>query len=126
MRRAYNSYTETGLVDLETKIEFVTQNLSKNTYNLLINMSNKENSLIIANYILALRTEVNVSVRYQTLIIKLLTYFNKFNKETHFGDANRENVLSFLQSYRKPEALDLQHKWVGTYNLYKSILIVKS
>lgn len=30
----------------------------------------------------------------------------------------REDILSFLDSFRKPESVDPLHKWIGTYNLY--------
>jgi integrase/recombinase XerD len=36
----------------------------------------------------------------------------------------REDVISFLDSVRKPEISDPQHKWIGTYNLYR-VLIIK-
>jgi integrase len=31
----------------------------------------------------------------------------------------REDLLSFLDSYRKTEEVDLLHKWIGTYNSYR-------
>ena len=29
------------------------------------------------------------------------------------------NLVSFLDSFRKPEEIDSLHKWVGTYNIYR-------
>ena len=29
----------------------------------------------------------------------------------------REDILSYLDSLRKPEGSDPYHKWIGTYNL---------
>jgi integrase/recombinase XerD len=34
----------------------------------------------------------------------------------------RDDILAFLDSYRKPDASDPLHKWVGTYNLYIMII----
>ena len=34
-----------------------------------------------------------------------------------------EDVLAFLDSFRKPEESDRLHKWIGTYNLYKTHLM---
>jgi len=31
----------------------------------------------------------------------------------------REDVLSFLDSFRKIESVDPLHRWIGTYNLYR-------
>jgi len=36
---------------------------------------------------------------------------------------NRQDVLSFLDSFRKPENSDPLHKWIGTYNQYTVLLI---
>ena len=36
---------------------------------------------------------------------------------------SREDIISFLESYRKPEASDVMHKWIGTYNIYRVHLV---
>ena len=35
---------------------------------------------------------------------------------------NQEDIAKYLDSLRKPEAVDPLHKWIGTYNLYVIIL----
>ncbi len=35
----------------------------------------------------------------------------------------RYDVLIFLDSFRKPEASDPLHKWIGTYNLFRTYLL---
>jgi hypothetical protein len=44
---------------------------------------------------------------------------SEFEKEM-----NREDILSFLDSLRKPEVSDPQHKWVGTYLNCQVLLVV--
>ena len=34
----------------------------------------------------------------------------------------REDIVSFLDSFRRSEASDPMHKWIGTYNLYQMTL----
>jgi hypothetical protein len=36
---------------------------------------------------------------------------------------DRDDVLAFLDSYRKTDASDPLHKWIGTYNLYRTVFI---
>ena len=36
---------------------------------------------------------------------------------------NREDILLFFDSFRKPENSDPLHKWIGTYNQYAVLLI---
>lgn len=35
----------------------------------------------------------------------------------------RKQVLSYLDSLRKPDTLNISHKWIGTYNLRRMILL---
>jgi integrase len=39
-----------------------------------------------------------------------------------YKEMSREDVLLFLDSFRKAESVDPLHKWVGTYNLYRTLL----
>jgi hypothetical protein len=34
----------------------------------------------------------------------------------------RDELLQYLDSFRKPEADDPLHKWIGTYNIYRVVL----
>ncbi|HEY9388057.1 MAG TPA: hypothetical protein VIP70_13530 [Nitrososphaeraceae archaeon] len=34
----------------------------------------------------------------------------------------RQDILAFLDSYRKTDAADPLHKWIGTYNLHCAVL----
>jgi hypothetical protein len=63
-------------------------------------------------------------------IIKILTFLagfyynnNSTNNKKSFKEMTREDILSYLDSLRKPEASDPMHKWIGTYNLYIMHLI---
>ena len=56
--------------------------------------------------------------------INVLTKLSKFyNNKKSFKEMNREDILLFLDSFRKPENSDPLHKWIGTYNLYAILLI---
>jgi integrase/recombinase XerD len=35
----------------------------------------------------------------------------------------RDEILVYLDSIRKPDMLDPLHKWIGTYNLRRTILL---
>jgi hypothetical protein len=87
----------------------------------------KQNALTICDYIFSLRSEINPSDNYRRDVIKLLCnlsmfFFNK-NDAKSFKELTREDLLSFLDSHRKPESIDPLHKWIGTYNLYRIQLL---
>jgi integrase len=41
----------------------------------------------------------------------------------HTRKITRDEILQYLDSLRKSEALDPLHRWIGTYNVYRVILI---
>jgi len=42
-----------------------------------------------------------------------------FENHKSFKEITREDLLCFLDSFRKIESVDPLHKWIGTYNLYR-------
>jgi integrase len=82
----------------------------------------EENALTICDYVSSMRSEVNPSSYYRrdiiTLLCNLSTFFNN-NTAKSFKEITRDDLLSFLDSYRKTEDLDPSHKWIGTYNLFR-------
>ena len=78
---------------------------------------------IIINYINNMRTEVNLSDNYRKDIIKLLCIFSKFNKNKPFNVVTKTDILTFLNSFRRDEATDQMHGWIGTYNIYRIHLL---
>lgn len=65
-----------------------------------------------------MKTEVNLSDHYKKDLINLLTTFSKYTKKS-FKSITKDDIIYFLESFRRPEASDPLHKWIGTYNLYR-------
>jgi hypothetical protein len=105
------------------KIELVTEGLHRFIYRELIEEVSKENAIIIAEYIIAQRTDINISDTHRKNIINSLAVFSKFLKNKHFRDITREDILSYFDSLRRPESSDPLHKWIGTYNIRKQQLL---
>jgi integrase len=105
------------------RIEVACQGLPKEAGRLLFALSNRQNSEAIASYVIACQHEVNPTVDYVMLNIRVLSYLASYSNNTiHFKDMNRENILAYLDSLRKPEVSDPMHKWIGTYNLYAVVI----
>ncbi len=110
---------------IERKIENATEGLSSDCFNFVHNRvlsANKENALTICDYISCLKSEINPSDSYRKNNILLLCNFSIFfknDKSKLFKEVTRENILSFLDSFRKIESVDPLHKWIGTYNQYR-------
>ena len=72
-----------------------------------------------------MKSEVNLSDHYRQDLIEVLCRFIKYsnNNNGSFKDLTRTNILVFLDSFRKTEAHDPLHKWIGTYNIYRMHLL---
>jgi hypothetical protein len=71
-----------------------------------------------------MKNEINLSDGYRRLNIYVLYSISKSfaNKKT-YKEIERDDVLHYLDSLRKPEASDPLHRWIGTYNIYRVIFI---
>jgi hypothetical protein len=106
----------------ERRIESITEGLPSQRLNFLHRMlpANKENVLTICDYISSLKSEINPSDNYRRdTIVSLCTFSTFFKNAKPFKEIAREDVLSFLDSFRKIESVDPLHEWIGTYNLYR-------
>ena len=90
---------------------------------LIHKISNSENSKTIVAYIIAMQTEVSPSQTYRIDTINKLTHFAVFHNPKRFKDMTRQDIIDFLDSLRKPETIDTLHKWVGTHETYRIVLL---
>jgi integrase len=116
-KQQINRFTPT----LERHIAEITAGFSK-VYAKNLCLLSEDNIKTIVSYIIALRTETNLSPRYRRDIIEVLTKFGLFLNNT-YRSTTRDNVISFLESFRKTETIDPLHKWIGTYNIYRIHLL---
>ena len=107
---------------LEREINGITKGL-RSEFSRGLHSISEENALVIVDYIQAMKTEIEPSDNYRKDSIKTLYTFSKYNNNKSFKHITRDDVFSFLDSFRKPEASDPLHKWIGTYNLYRIYLL---
>jgi hypothetical protein len=112
-------------IHIDKKIEQATEGLAASCAKSLYSVP-PEFASIIADYIKVMRSEVNPVDSYRRDVIGVLTKLVKFhanNRKNTFKEMTREDVLSFLDSFRKTEEADPLHKWIGTYNHYRIHLL---
>ncbi|HEX7178856.1 MAG TPA: hypothetical protein VF220_03960, partial [Nitrososphaeraceae archaeon] len=100
---------ESSLIPWE--IEEASKGLAKGVRNTLLKTRNQGNSLTLARYILSMKHEINISDGYRLLLIKVLSQLSRHvltsnGGEKDFKEITREDFLSFLNSFRKPEPID--------------------
>lgn len=106
---------------LDRQIDEITAGLMPSYVKALRTLSEENIKTIVAS-IFSARTETNCSDHYRRDMIEALTRFAKYNPMI-FMDITRDDIISFLESFRKTETQDPLHRWVGTYNIYRIHLL---
>lgn len=84
----------------------------------------KENAVVLADYIVALKREINPRASYVKNNIQFLSELSRFvGIGKRFEDLTKYDILSYLDSLRKSENDDLMHKWIGSYNVKSEAIL---
>ena len=79
---------------------------------------------ILADYIIAMKREINPRPSYVKNNIQFLSELSRFvGIEKRFEDFTQYGILSYLDSLRKSENDDLMHKWIGSYNVKSEAIL---
>ena len=84
----------------------------------------EQNAITICRYINSMKSEINLADHYRKSVIVVLSRFSMYLKNIKsFEEITRDDLLSFLDSFRKSETSDPLHRWIGTYNLFRMHLM---
>ena len=89
----------------------------------LLTKITRENCQIIINYVLAFQAEVNPAEKYRLETIHKLKLLAEFHHPKSFKDMTRQDIVEYLDHLRKPESVDPLHKWKGTHEISRILLI---
>ncbi|CAN5156964.1 hypothetical protein BH18THE2_BH18THE2_18970 [soil metagenome] len=108
---------------LDKKLKDITTGSRPAYLNVLHTVSN-DNASTIADYILAMKTETNLSDSCREDNIMALCRYSKYCSNRPFKTVTkRDNIIAFLECFRKPESIDPLHKWIGSYNVHRIYLM---
>jgi integrase/recombinase XerD len=114
-------------LDLERKIALATQGFTTAKFCEFVlrdrNRLSKENALIISEYIVAMKREINPRLNTIRTTIQFLSELSRsVGIAKNLSNMTQEDVLLYLDSCRKSENEDPLHKWIGTYNSRRIVL----
>jgi integrase/recombinase XerD len=116
--------------EVQNKISLAVEGFTTNKFCELLlkdrNRLSKENALVVCNYVIAMKRETNARPSYIRYIIQILSELSRIvGIEKRFEDImmTKDDVLLYLDSCRKLENDDPLHKWIGSYNTKRVILI---
>jgi hypothetical protein len=111
---------------LQRKIVLATEGFTTKFCGLVLkdrNRLSKENALIVAGYIIAMKREINPRQSYIRYTIQFLSELSRITNQKYFKDMTDNDIFHYLDSSRKPESQDSLHKWIGSYNTKRIIII---
>ena len=109
--------------NLDRKLDAITAGALPHVKQHLLTKISRVNCKVIVDYISALQVEVGPSESYRISTIQALKHFVDFHKPKTFAEMERQDVIDFLDSFRKPESVDPLHKWIGTHGFYRIVLM---
>jgi integrase len=90
----------------------------------IISAIGRQNIETICDYLISMNAEVNPTIMHKKNQLQVLCYLCEFhNNQKLFSEMTRNDILAYLDSLRRPEASDPEHKWIGTYNLRRVYLL---
>jgi hypothetical protein len=81
-----------------------------------------ENCATICKYIFTEMTEMNIKQSTKEGKIKVLIWLSTFLQHLPFCEMTKQQILSYLDSLRRPLAEDPRQRWIGSYNSRQMIL----
>jgi integrase/recombinase XerD len=98
---------------LDRKIEETTAGLPA-SYTKHLRSIGEGNAVTIIEYIVAMKSDVNLSDNYRQDLIEALARFSKYNDNKPLKNLTRTNIIAFLETLCKTETQDPMHKWIST------------
>jgi integrase/recombinase XerD len=107
----------TSNLEIRQRIMEATLDLNKRHYTLMAERMSINNADILARFIISVRKERNLAINTVMIYIVGISYLENFHKHKQLDKMNRDDIISFLDSYRKPASIDPLHRWINTYNI---------
>jgi hypothetical protein len=110
---------EEGLQELDRTIDSITAGMSRKAFNSRLKALariNFKNASTICDYILAEQTEQNIKPSTAESKVKLLIWLTRYLDHKPYEQMTKQDILSYLNSIRKPVSIDPLQRWVGSYN----------
>jgi integrase/recombinase XerD len=113
-----------GFNNIETRQRIIeaTSGLSNHYFTMMAKRMSASNADLLARFIIQNRKDSILAINTIKMYIDGIVYLESFHKHKDLDKLDRNDILAFLDSYRKSETVDPLHKWVATYNIRLMII----
>ena len=111
--------------EIEEKILLISKNQKEYIKQLLYSLleNSEDNASIICDYIIFEQNEINIKESTKEGKIKVLIDLLKFLNYKNLKTITKNDLLLYLNKYRKTEDEDPTHRWIETWNNRHMILL---
>ena len=107
-------YNEAGI---SQRIAEATFELNKHYVTMVAERMSSNNADILSRFIIYSKKERNNSRNTVMSFIDGIVYLENYHQHKDLEKMDKNDITSFLDSYRKSEAEDPLHRWINTYNI---------
>jgi Phage integrase, N-terminal SAM-like domain len=104
-------------VEIIQRIKEAVSGLNSYYFTLIAERMSVNNANTIAQFVISNRKERNIAKNTVMIYIDGIVYLENYHKHKDLDKMDKNDIISFLDSYRKPESIDPLHKWINTYNI---------
>lgn len=102
--------------DIRHRITEATSGLSNHYFGMMTKRMSASNANLLARFIIQSRKDSIIAINTIKMYIDGVVYLENYREHKDFDKMVRNDIVAFLDSYRKPETVDPLHKWINTYN----------
>jgi integrase/recombinase XerD len=106
----------TGNPVADRKIELALEGMPNHTKYQFLTEFPDDNKLVVADFLNDFVIRENVTYGTKRVYIHNLLYLSRHLKHKPFKLVTRDDILSYLQTLRRPLSADVKQKWINTHN----------
>ncbi|MGH9976876.1 MAG: tyrosine-type recombinase/integrase [Nitrososphaeraceae archaeon] len=104
-------------IEIRQRIIEATSGLNNHYFTMMAKRMSASNADLLARFIIQNRKDSIIAINTIEMYIDGITYLENYHKHKDLDKMDRNDIVTFLDSYRKPETVDPLRKWIATYNI---------
>jgi integrase/recombinase XerD len=109
-------------LEIRQRITEATAGLNNHYFTKMAKRMSANNADLLAKFIILNRKDSIIAINTIEMYIDGIVYLENYHKHKDLDKMDRNDIVTFLDSYRKSETVDPLHRWVATYNIRLMII----
>jgi hypothetical protein len=110
-------------IKIGQRITEATSGLNNHYFTMVAERMSASNADLLSQFIIQNRQNSIIANNTIEMYIDGIVYLENYHKHKDLDKMDRNDIMIFLDSYRKPETIDPLHKWINTYNIRHMVIL---